>query len=623
MQAIKPPKQSIQVTRLLRMLRILAMTGRGRLFPTPYFLLLSTIHYPLLRPYSIERNLPILLYMEIINYVGFDKKEKAAPHTTTASRSAINSRLNTIPRTALTSCTAFTARPAQTLRSASASHPSAIRSGWSASSINGMSTAQSLRTTHRQLTDSAHRTSFGRANGQALNTLSSVILSAKTRTQEDKSPQVKSASSPALSAAPSAASSFLASPMPSPLAFQTQIEKEHLQTLSTARGKTTGIAESYNGETVYRGGESTTSFAAAPIASAASAVRARRSFLAYVGMFASIVQKAVPSTLAFITAAAAGGVLVLGADWYASHTGPLALQDGSTAELDALSSIMSSFASGKGAKNNSEGEGIADGTVDELSALAAAAGPVIKSTVTWQTYTVRKGDTIIGISRRFGLENISTIIAVNGVDNARAIQAGKKIRIPSMDGLVYTVKAGNSLAGISAKYSVSVEDLLDVNDLSTNELTAGQELFIPGATMDGSALREAMGDLFKCPLKAAYRISSHFGWRADPFTGVRSFHSGVDMAAPQGTPIYAAMGGKVITAGWSNVFGNYVIVDHRNGYQSLYGHMSKRIAIRGQIVNQGDRLGLVGSTGYSTGPHLHFTVYKRGALTDPMVLLRR
>lgn len=356
---------------------------------------------------------------------------------------------------------------------------------------------------------------------------------------------------------------------------------------------------------------------------------AGRSPLAYIGMFAStvhsVINNVLPGAIAFMSAVSIGGILMLGTDWYASHTGPLALQDGSTAELDALSSIMmpSSIAPYTSGIHTADGCGEAEGEVDEIGALAAAAGSVIKSTVTWKTYTVQKGDTITGISRRFGLDNLSTIIAVNGVDNARAIQAGKDIRIPSMDGIVHTVVKGNTLAAVSAKYSVSIEDILDVNDLSTKELTVGQELFIPGATMDSSALREAMGDLFKCPIRVPYRLSSHFGWRADPFTGVRSYHSGVDMACPQGTPIYAAMGGKVITAGWSNVFGNYVIIDHHNGYQSLYGHMSKRIARKGQIVNQGDRLGLVGSTGYSTGPHLHFTVYKKGRLTDPLVLLRR
>ncbi|MBR4448746.1 MAG: M23 family metallopeptidase, partial [Treponema sp.] len=87
--------------------------------------------------------------------------------------------------------------------------------------------------------------------------------------------------------------------------------------------------------------------------------------------------------------------------------------------------------------------------------------------------------------------------------------------------------------------------------------------------------------------------------------------------------IYSAMSGKVVYVGWSNIFGNYVIINHGNGYQSLYGHMSKTLCRTGKTVAQGEKIGLVGSTGYSTGPHLHFTVYKNGKLVDPMTLLKR
>jgi murein DD-endopeptidase MepM/ murein hydrolase activator NlpD len=93
------------------------------------------------------------------------------------------------------------------------------------------------------------------------------------------------------------------------------------------------------------------------------------------------------------------------------------------------------------------------------------------------------------------------------------------------------------------------------------------------------------------------------------------------MACPTGTPILAAMSGKVTTTGINRVYGNYVIIDHGNGYQTLYAHMSKIIASKGQWVSQGTRIGLVGSTGYSTGPHLHFTVYKNGNTINPMSVL--
>ena len=243
--------------------------------------------------------------------------------------------------------------------------------------------------------------------------------------------------------------------------------------------------------------------------------------------------------------------------------------------------------------------------------------------VTFQTYTVKSGDSISTISRKFGLSNISTLIAVNDISNVRTLRSGQKLRIPSMDGLVYTVQSGDSLNSLSVKYHVSVEEILDANDLTSDTLARGMSLFIPGAKMDTMSLKKAMGELFVYPITAAWRLTSRFGPRKDPFTGVASSHTGIDMACPTGTPIRAALSGKVAYVGWSNVFGNYVIINHGNGYQTLYGHMSKTLVKKGQSVDQSTRVGLVGSTGYSTGPHLHFTVYKNGNLVDPMSLLKR
>ena len=178
------------------------------------------------------------------------------------------------------------------------------------------------------------------------------------------------------------------------------------------------------------------------------------------------------------------------------------------------------------------------------------------------------------------------------------------------------------MQGISAKYNVTIEDLLDVNELESENLTVGQQLFIPGAKLDSNKLRDAMGDMFKCPITAKFRISSHFGRRADPFSGAASNHTGVDMACPTGTPVNASMGGKVAFVGYSNIFGNYIIMNHSNGYQTLYAHLSKVLTKKGIWVNQGTKIGLVGSTGYSTGPHLHFTVYKNGKLMDPLKLIK-
>ena len=113
-------------------------------------------------------------------------------------------------------------------------------------------------------------------------------------------------------------------------------------------------------------------------------------------------------------------------------------------------------------------------------------------------------------------------------------------------------------------------------------------------------------------------MSSYFGWRTSPFSGRRTFHNGVDLASAMWTPVYAALVGKVTATGYSPVYGNYVIINHGNGYQTLYAHMVSSAVKRAQHIGQGGVIGYVGSTGYSTGAHLHFSVYKDGKLINPM-----
>ena len=251
------------------------------------------------------------------------------------------------------------------------------------------------------------------------------------------------------------------------------------------------------------------------------------------------------------------------------------------------------------------------------SSLAFALQPV-----EFQKYTVKSGDNITRISKKFGLSNISTLIAVNNISNARKLQVGEVLKIPSTDGVIHSVAKNETLTGIASKYGVAVETLLDVNDLSTSVLQAGQNIFIPGARLDSYSLKMALGELFKCPITAKWRLSSAYGNRADPFTGVKKFHTGMDMAAPTGTPVKATLDGKVVAVSFNQVYGNYVIISHINGYQSLYAHLHTATVKVGQRINQGEKLGLVGSTGYSTGPHLHFTVYKNGKLVNPQELIK-
>ena len=180
-------------------------------------------------------------------------------------------------------------------------------------------------------------------------------------------------------------------------------------------------------------------------------------------------------------------------------------------------------------------------------------------------------------------------------------------------------KDGETITSVADKFDIDSELCAKTNDLEADKaLKAGQNMFLPGAKLDVASLAEINGDLFRKPIRRSYYLSSYFGWRANPFTGARSYHSGIDMACPQGTPIYAALAGTVTEAGYNNIYGNYVVITHHSGYKTLYGHMSAILAVKGQSVNTKTQIGKVGSTGMSTGPHLHFTVFKNGSRVNPL-----
>ncbi|HPM72605.1 MAG TPA: M23 family metallopeptidase [Spirochaetales bacterium] len=245
--------------------------------------------------------------------------------------------------------------------------------------------------------------------------------------------------------------------------------------------------------------------------------------------------------------------------------------------------------------------------------------PELPMTLRIATYTVAKNDTLDAISRRYGLR-MDTLISVNGLGDARRIISGSTLKVPNLDGVVHTVTKGESLAGIAAAKGVSVLDIVDANDLASQTILPGQSLFIPGARLSSYDLKKALGQLVIWPING--RISSNFGYRPNPFTGVRQFHNGLDIVGPLNATVKAAMDGKVAETGYSAVFGNFVILSHPEGYQTLYAHLNKISVKAGVSIAQGSPVGLLGSTGYSTGPHLHFGVFKRGAPLDPLKLLK-
>jgi len=242
-------------------------------------------------------------------------------------------------------------------------------------------------------------------------------------------------------------------------------------------------------------------------------------------------------------------------------------------------------------------------------------------TLLYSVYTVQKGDMIGGLAENFGL-NQDTIISINNIKNTRLVQIGQVLRIPNQDGIMYTVKKDDTLDTIAAKYKSNVSDIKIANELFSNAAMPGTSLFIPGAKLDWTERQEINGDLFMWPINGY--ITSPYGYRIYPFDddGGRQFHTGIDIGASYGTPIRAAMSGRVSSAGWDDVLGNHVVISHHAGYRTLYGHMSVIRVKTGAYVGTGERIGDVGSTGRSTGPHVHFTVYKNGVTVNPRTLLK-
>lgn len=244
--------------------------------------------------------------------------------------------------------------------------------------------------------------------------------------------------------------------------------------------------------------------------------------------------------------------------------------------------------------------------------------PDIPVSVELTDYRVQRGDSLDRIAKKFNVR-IDTLISVNKIANVKQLQAGTILKIPNMDGIIHTVQKGDSLVSIAKLYKTDVITLADVNNLDSNTLKAKQTLFIPGARLPAETLKRALGTFIQWPIRGV--ISSYFGYRANPFTGIRQFHNGIDIRANEGTAVKCAIDGTIAETGYSTVFGNFIIVKHSNGYQTLYGHLSKILVSTGQNVSQSTVIGLTGNTGMTTGPHLHFSIFKNGSAINPLTIL--
>jgi len=243
-------------------------------------------------------------------------------------------------------------------------------------------------------------------------------------------------------------------------------------------------------------------------------------------------------------------------------------------------------------------------------------------TFQWHQYKVQKGDVVGTIARKFGVSE-STVIASNGIRNVRLLQEGATLRIPSVDGMPHIAKKGESYSSIAAKYEVPLEAILDINDIKSDLLKEGESIFIPGARMNDMDLSVAMGNSFFTYPVSGKVVTSEYGMRRDPFSQQWVYHKGIDLRGNLGATVMAAMDGVVSVVKEDWLYGKYVILTHSNGFKTLYAHLSTQSVKEGDRVSQGRKIGEVGNTGHSTGPHLHFSIFDQdGKDINPLSLLK-
>lgn len=247
-------------------------------------------------------------------------------------------------------------------------------------------------------------------------------------------------------------------------------------------------------------------------------------------------------------------------------------------------------------------------------------------------YRVQDGDTVSSIAQKFGV-SIDTILWENNLKSVESLKSKQILRILPVTGVRHQVKRGETIYSIAKDYGVDAQVIIDYpfNSFSNDEtfaLTAGEDLIIPDGIEPNqivTGVREIARTVAPIPGVVG---EGNFIW---PTNGIITqkfswYHPAVDIANHDNPPIVAAATGTVIIAGWNaGGYGNYVVIDHGNGYQTLYGHMlNGSILVKaGDKVKQGQRIGTMGSTGRSTGTHCHFEIKTAGGgHIDPLKMLK-
>ncbi len=248
-----------------------------------------------------------------------------------------------------------------------------------------------------------------------------------------------------------------------------------------------------------------------------------------------------------------------------------------------------------------------------------------KPPVGFATHTLQDGESLSEVASLYGVTIKALIGANSDISSMDQLPSGIELLIPPSEGIVVVLERGQNVIDLLEQHSINPLKFIEVNEIRTPmDLRPGTMVFLPGVEPTEALERLARireeENRYLWPLYGT--LTSYFG-RRNLGMGTARFHAGIDIAAPRGTPITAARSGTVTYAGWSNRgYGNLVKVRHAGGDESWYAHQSEIYVSVGQSISQGEVIGLVGSTGLSTGPHLHLEIHESGKAIDPLSYLQ-
>lgn len=247
-----------------------------------------------------------------------------------------------------------------------------------------------------------------------------------------------------------------------------------------------------------------------------------------------------------------------------------------------------------------------------------------------RSHVVKQGETLSSIAQTYNLTE-ATLKGLNPSVRTGQVQVGETLQIPPFDGVLHRFGNDETYRSVAEKYKVRPDVLFEQNACQVKP----EAVLVPGAVWRDSPPTTALAvppnpmviHTGGYPLPFVVPVTSGYGWRLHPIRGVTAFHAGIDLGAPMGTPVLASMTGRVVYAGMAGSYGNLVEINHHDRWVTRYAHLS-RIGVQvGQQVVQGQQVGMVGSTGLSTGPHLHFELLipsAQGWMTiDPAAYLHR